>query len=138
MESVNAMQNVISNKILDADLIFFAESANKHGINVGVTLFSKGAVITGSTISGKSYYERLVKSLGPYEQGSKLEIVADYLIGAKKEYEALSEASDDYNYLHLEKISIISSGDKVSPINNALLRINIGEVEGYILGNPNS
>ena len=134
----NAMQNVISNKILDADLIFFAEAANNHGISVGVTLFSKGAVITGSTISGKAYYERLVKSLGPYEHGSKLEIVADYLNGAKKEYEALSEAGEECNYLHLEKISIISSGDKVSPINNALLRINIGEVEGYILGGPNS
>lgn len=138
MENVNAMQNVISNKILDADLIFFAEAANKHGVSVGVTLFSNGAVITGTIISGKEYYERLVKSLGPYVEGSKLAIVADYLKGAKKEYEALSKASDDYNYLHLEKISIISLGDKVSRVNNALLRINIGEVEGYILGNPNS
>jgi hypothetical protein len=138
VDSANAMQNVISNKILDSDLVFFAEAANKYGLSVGVTLFSKGAVIAGSTISGKAYYERLVKSLGPYEHGSKIEIVADYLNGAKKEYEVLSEASDDYNYLHLEKISIISTGDKVSPFNDALLRINIGEVEGYILGSPNS
>ena len=50
------LQEVLSFKVKDSDLSFLNGMVNKLDFGIGITLFVKGCVITGSLISGRKYY----------------------------------------------------------------------------------
>ena len=138
MESDKNLEAVVSVKPRDADLLFFVDIANKYEVEMGVTLLIKGVWISGEIISGKTYYESLVKSFGPYQEGSLVESIADYFKGTAKVFYTKPEDQDDCsipnNFMHLKNITQNNGSGSMAKMNNAFLRVKIEEIDGYILG----
>lgn len=138
MESHKELDTVISVKPRDADLLFFVDIANSHGVEMGITLLVKGVWISGDIISGKTYYESLAKSLGSYQEGSVAESIADYFKGTADIFYKNTEGQDDYvipnNFLHLKDITQNNGSGRMAVMNNAFLRVKVEEIDGYIFG----
>lgn len=136
MSEQSEMTNVFASKMRDADLNFIANIASKFGVGLGVTLFVKGALVTGNTISGKEYYDKIVALFGDVEDGSTEQAVANYFKRTGEEYYTPTddESSVPLNFLHLQDVSFRLGSEKFSHHKNGLLRIKIEEVDGFMLG----
>ncbi|EGN6771425.1 gas vesicle protein, partial [Salmonella enterica] len=50
------LQHVLALKVKDQDLMFLNDIVNRTNCGIGITLFVKGNVISGSLIAGRKYY----------------------------------------------------------------------------------
>lgn len=135
MSEDNMINEVLSRKVVDADLDFLVEIANKLGSFTGVTLFSKGLVITGVIISGKEYYESVANSFKPDREGN-IGLGAYFRkVGANAYTDDEDEdKSFPSNFMHLKDVKILTGNGNFSPLNNAFLRLKIEEIDGHIIG----
>ncbi|WP_380180984.1 gas vesicle accessory protein GvpU [Kalamiella sp. sgz302252] len=136
MSEPSEMTNVFASKMRDADLNFIANIASKLGVGLGVTLFVKGALVTGNTISGKEYYEQIVEFFGETQEGSVEQAIANYFKRTGEAYYTPEddEASVPLNFLHLKDVSFRLGSEQFSQHKNGLLRIKIEEIDGFMLG----
>ncbi|QET15127.1 hypothetical protein [Klebsiella pneumoniae] len=123
--------NVNSSKMRDADLLALTRMAN-IGAGIGVTLLSKGTVISGVLTSGKKYYEDCEKKLDG--KGPIAEAIGSYFAQAKSHYDISEENQIPLNFLHLENVVIMAGSARI-PYEGAIFRIKIEEVDGFFIGN---
>ena len=136
MSELTERQLVDVLKSRDLNLEKFAELANQFDFNIALTLFTKGTVISGNTVSGKIYFEALASKYGPHVEGRPT--LGDYFRAFSAEgYEPKEneQFSAPLNFLHLEKVHVLTGTGNFVPFSGGLLRIKIEEVDGYILGN---
>ncbi|MHB9805447.1 hypothetical protein [Pantoea ananatis] len=130
------LREVFTNKLKDADLLFIAELVNRTNYGIGVTLFVKGALITGFTVSGSEYYGRQINSLGEFSDHEISQDLLEHFKEGQSHYQDKGEQGFSYpaNFLHLRDVSFKLGEGKVFPMSNGILRVKIEEVDGFALG----
>ncbi|WP_316572706.1 gas vesicle accessory protein GvpU [Neobacillus sp. YIM B06451] len=115
----------------DNVLEVFVQAANKHNYNLDITLNVKGAVITGTLVSAKEYFESLSQA---FEDGGDIaEKLGEMLINAGEA--ADSEAHDTANFIHLTNTRVYCGDSKSTPSKGEFLwRGKLSEVDGFFLG----
>ncbi|ALC88584.1 gas vesicle protein GvpU [Bacillus sp. FJAT-18017] len=115
----------------DTVLELFVQAANNHGFNLDITLNVKGAVVTGTIISARDYFESLS---GTVEDGSDVaEKLSDMLSNAGES--AGSESQPEANYIHLKNANVYVGDSKPTPSKGDILwRGKLSEVDGFFIG----
>ncbi|WP_409274780.1 gas vesicle accessory protein GvpU [Neobacillus sp. SCS-31] len=115
----------------DNVLEVFVQAANKHNYNLDITLNVKGAVITGTLVSAKEYFESLSQA---FEDGGDIEEkLSEMLINAGEA--ADSDAHDTANFIHLTNTRVYCGDSKSTPSKGEFLwRGKLSEVDGFFLG----
>lgn len=133
--SQNELNEVLAYKMKDADLLTIADLANEINSEIGITLFVKGALVTGITISGSKYYEANIKAISEISSTTS-QLLSRHFREGLSYYQAGENENFEYpqNFLHLKDVSFKLGEGKLSPVPNGLLRIKIEEVDGFILG----
>ncbi|CNF49138.1 hypothetical protein [Yersinia mollaretii] len=132
----NQIQDVISHKIKDADLLYLASIANV-GAGITITLFIKGTIISGTLTSGKEYYKSIASNLA--STGGLGIQVAEYFSNAGKTLYTQDDNDSKelpLNFLHLEQFATHKNDGGLVYRTGSLLRIKIEEIDGYYLGMP--
>lgn len=128
------IQEQISRKIHDADLNFLIQAANFANSNNGVTLLSKGMLISGVVISEKEYYETVAGSYG--ERGESAPAIAEYF-WVRSEHAIKPEDYDslhEFNFINLKSAKISNNSGSFNSLGSAVIRLKLEEIDGYILG----
>ena len=115
----------------DSILEFFTQAANKHDFALDITLNVNGAIVTGTTISAKEYFDTLSDSIGDgNEVAQKL---SEELANAGQ---SLEDASDTQtNFIHLKNTKVYLGDSKPTPSQGKIIwRGKISEVDGFFLG----
>jgi hypothetical protein len=117
------------------------------GLGIGVTLIVEGAMISGTMIGGKKYFEELGKAMSAgtahgVEDGSDLLSSLGRGFSARANlYEKPDDAADDWQqpepgYIHLEDAKLYAPGGHPIPSGKGVLfRAKINAVSGFSLGN---
>ncbi|MEN4580216.1 hypothetical protein [Pantoea agglomerans] len=148
MSDSDEMQAVVSRKLHDMDLIFFANLVNRSEVGVALTLFISGTLITGSLISGKKYYAAMQDKFVSYDADSYGAFLKEHFSNSHQIYdpeikdvdagEEASQKSLPLNFIHLENVSFQTGSGAFTALNGGLLRLKIEEVDGYILGSSSN
>ncbi|EML9987772.1 gas vesicle protein [Citrobacter amalonaticus] len=136
MEQEDEMQYVTALKVQDQDLLTLNRVVNNAaGLELGITIFSHGRIISGLLTSGKDFYSTTAEKLKAV--GALGESLAIYFDGKANQMYTYDESEGEIpnNFLHLKKVSVMSDNGSRLDMKNAMLRIKIEEIEGYVLGN---
>lgn len=135
MSEQDELQEVLALKTKDEDLTFLNGIVNKLNLGIGVTLFVKGSVITGSLIAGRKYYQLV--SDGLKSSGEIGEALSTYFETKGKDGYTSEDPDFEYpnNFLHLENIKVRCDNGQMGPLGNAMLRVKIDEIDGHFIGN---
>jgi hypothetical protein len=115
----------------DSILEFFVQASNKHDFSLDITLNVKGAVITGTLVSAKEYFDSLSET---FEDGSEV---------AQKLSEELAKAGESVDenqsaeayFIHLKNTKVYCGDSKPTPSKGKIMwRGKISEVDGFFLG----
>ena len=130
------LQEVLAYKLKDADLLFIAELVNRTNYGIGITLFVKGALITGLTVSGSEYYGSQIRALSEFSDNEISQHLLEHFKEGQSYYHDLGEKEFSYpaNFLHLKEVSFKLGDGKVFPMSNGILRVKIEEIDGFVLG----
>lgn len=118
----------------DLLLLSFVNSANNHGLEIGVTLNVSGTIISGELIGYSSYLKLLASEF--YGKGEVAEALSQTFFERAIEAENDQAESEDTeikpaNFLHL-KNATISYGQHTTKI--GLWRNRISSVNGFTFG----
>lgn len=129
------LQEVLSFKVKDSDLSFLNGIVNKADFGIGITLFVKGCVITGSLISGRKYYRIVSDNLK--SSGVVGESLSAYFEVKGRDGYTSPDPDFEYpnNFLHLENIKILGGSGVIRSLSDAMLRVKIEEIDGHFIGN---
>jgi hypothetical protein len=115
----------------DSILEFFVQASNKHDFSLDITLNVKGAVITGTLVSAKEYFDSLSET---FEDGSEV---------AQKLSEELAKAGEsvdenqsaEAHFIHLKNTKVYCGDSKPTPSKGKIMwRGKISEIDGFFLG----
>lgn len=115
----------------DSVLEFFVNAANKHSFALDITLNVKGAVISGTLVSAKEYFETMSET---FEDGSE---IAQKLSEQLSEASAAVDSSDgaEAHFLHLKNTKVYCGDSKSTPSRGQILwRGKLHEIDGFFLG----
>lgn len=90
------LQHVLALKVKDQDLMFLNDIVNRTNCGIGITLFVKGNVISGSLIAGRKYYgfvSENLKAIGSVGEALCKRLARTVLIFTERS-EQLSRATD--------------------------------------------
>ena len=126
-----------ADRFLDSILIF-AES----NIRVGVTIVISGAIVTGTVISGKEYFESLARSIASATiQGDTdtLRMMSDIWGGFSREYErpdGVEGWTPPFDYIYLREARYYAPGQTPLPDtgDGMLWRGKVADVSGVSVG----
>jgi len=110
--------------------------ANEGGIEFGLTLFLGGCVVSGTLISGKTYFEEFARGFSEACSGANQSEIYEALASRGEIYErtADDEPLPAPGYVHLKDARMFSPSGSL-PDNQAVLwRGRIGAVAGFSLG----
>jgi hypothetical protein len=116
----------------DSTLEFFVTAANKHDFSLDITLNVNGAMISGTTISAKEYFESLSDT---FEDGNEVaqkisEVLAKAGDAAKKELQ-----DTEVHYIHLKNTQVYNGESKGTPSKGKIFwRGKLDHVDGFFLG----
>ncbi|WP_227937111.1 gas vesicle accessory protein GvpU [Alkalihalobacillus deserti] len=115
----------------DSILEFFVQAANKHDFSLDITLNVNGAVITGTLISAKDYFETLSET---FEDGSEVaEKLSDKFAKAGDAFETSNDL--EAHFIHLKNTKVYCGDSKPTPSSGKILwRGKLSEVNGFFLG----
>ncbi|WP_100408011.1 gas vesicle accessory protein GvpU [Bacillus solitudinis] len=115
----------------DNILEFFVQAANKYDFSLDISLNVKGAVITGTLVSAKEYFDILSES---FEDGSEIaQKLSDRLTKAGDEFEAQDDV--EAYFIHLKNTKVYCGDSKPTPSRGKILwRGKLSEVDGFFLG----
>ncbi|MGM7701472.1 gas vesicle accessory protein GvpU [Pseudalkalibacillus sp. Hm43] len=122
-----------SEKVTDKDnvLEYFVKASNTGDLSLDITLNVNGAVVSGTMISAKEYFEAL---------SGKLENGNDISQKLSEELAAASEATDEYNdaeanFIHLKNTRVYCGDSKPTPSKGKILwRGKLDQIDGFFLG----
>ncbi|MEL3972165.1 gas vesicle accessory protein GvpU [Rossellomorea oryzaecorticis] len=115
----------------DAILEFFVQAANKHDFTLDITLNVNGAVVTGTLVSAKDYFDALSEN---FEDGSDVaQKLSEELAKASESVE--ESGSSEANFIHLKNTKVYCGDSKPTPSKGKILwRGKLSEVDGFFLG----
>ncbi len=115
----------------DSILEFFVQAANRHGFSLDITLNVNGAVISGTLISAKDYFETMSET---FEDGNEIaQKISDQLATAGESVDSSQGA--EANFIHLKNTKVYCGDSKPTPSEGKILwRGNLNEVDGFFLG----
>jgi len=114
------------------------EYSNKIGLSFSVTVIVGGSVISGQTISGRSYFERFTKLFSDPLKGQNIEIAqafADEFESYAKIYDD-KESTEPPGYIHLRDVFIIQPNSRIptGETSNILWRGRVDAIDGFSIG----
>lgn len=115
----------------DNILEFFVHAANKHDFSLDITLNVKGAVITGTLVSAKEYFNTLSQT---FEDGND---VAQKLSEQLEIAGEAAQSNDDseIHFIHMKETKVYCGDSKPTPSKGDILwRGKLSEVDGFFLG----
>lgn len=122
----------------DAVLDTFVYIINENDIEMGLTLFVGGLIVTGDLISFKKYLEGIGESFQESESEVAKSIgeVISSIIPEKTEDKESEEGQDssDVNFIHLQNVTVISSNTNYSV---PFWRGSLASVDGFSFGKFN-
>jgi len=115
----------------DNILEFFVKAANIHDFTLDITLNVKGAVITGTIVSAKEYFETLSEI---FDDGNEVaQKLSEQLSRAGES--AHSDGSSEANFIHMKETKVYCGDSKSTPSKGEILwRGKLSEVDGFFLG----
>jgi hypothetical protein len=115
----------------DSILEFFVQASNKHDFSLDITLNVKGAVITGTLVSAKEYFDSLSET---FEDGSDVaQKLSEELARAGESVE--ENQSTEAHFIHLKNTKVYCGDSKPTPSKGKIMwRGKISEVDGFFLG----
>ncbi|KAB7708967.1 gas vesicle protein GvpU [Bacillus aerolatus] len=115
----------------DSILEFFVQAANKHDFSLDITLNVKGAVITGTIISAKEYFDTLSEI---FEDGDEVaQMLSDQLVDAGEA--AQSQDNPEACFIHMKDTKVYCGDSKPTPSKGEILwRGKLSEIDGFFLG----
>ncbi|WP_085505840.1 gas vesicle accessory protein GvpU [Thalassobacillus devorans] len=115
----------------DDVLSMYVKAANKHDFNLAITLNVNGALVTGTTISAQSYFDKISES---FEDGNDVaQSLSDQLRSASETAEKSS--SDEAQFIHLKEAQVYCGDSNPTPSKGKFLwRGKLSEVDGFFLG----
>jgi hypothetical protein len=120
-----------SGKMKDNILEFFVQAANKHDFSLDITLNVKGAVITGTMVSAKEYFNTLSE---PFEDGNEIAQMLSEQLGMAGEAAQMNGESEAH-FLHMKDTKVYCGDSKPTPSKGKILwRGKINEIDGFFLG----
>lgn len=127
-------------------LVFLISYADNYGIEQGIALTVGGSLITGTLISGRTYFEEIAKALERGKCQSKNgDDSADLLKTMAESYGQFSqfypklELTEEHpvrqmRYVHLRNARVVSPTGHISPSDSVLWRGKLANVDGFMLG----
>lgn len=115
----------------DSLLELFVAAANKHDFSLDITLNINGAVISGTTVSAKEYFEMLGES---FEDGNDVaQALSEQL---QKAGESLEDGSNsNVNFIHLKNTKVYCGDSKPTPSRGKILwRGKLNDIDGFFVG----
>ena len=115
----------------DNILEFFVKAANLHDFSLDITLNVKGAVITGTMVPAKEYFDTLSEI---FEDGNEVaQKLSEQLSRAGES--ALSDGGSEANFIHMKETKVYCGDSKSTPSKGEILwRGKLSEVDGFFLG----
>jgi hypothetical protein len=107
-------------------------TANETGAEIGITMIVGGAVISGSAISGKQYFDEFGKFFANsdvFTAAQRKDMEDTYREFGEKRYTSLPAA--EVRYVHLKNVLILHEKE---PLRLPLFRIRLSKVEGFTVG----
>ncbi|MEQ4450964.1 hypothetical protein ABNT06_05945 [Kosakonia sacchari] len=124
------LQEVISSKVSDNLILNIVHLVNIEAItDIDLTLFCKGAIITGEVISGKEYFS----SMSAKFEGKSSVLQKLYADVGEEFY---SKDEPPVNYIHLKNVAVKDTNESFTKINGGFLRMRIDEIDGHLFGSP--
>jgi hypothetical protein len=115
----------------DSILEFFVQAANKHDFSLDITLNVKGAVITGTMISAREYFNTLSEI---FEDGNEVAQMLSEQLGKAGEASQSSDDSEAF-FIHMKETKVYCGDSKPTPSKGEILwRGKINEIDGFFLG----
>src|SRR5699024_5979493 len=95
----------------DNILEFFVKAANKHDFTLDISLLVNGAVVSGTMISAKEYFETLSES---FEDGNDIaQALSEQLTKAGDSVDSSSD--EEAHFIHLRNKHIYCGDSKPTP-----------------------
>lgn len=115
----------------DSVLEFFVQASNKHGFALDITLNVNGAVVSGTMISAKEYFDTLSET---FEDGSEVaQNLSEQLSRASESIE--ENGSGEAHFIHLKNTKVYIGDSKSTPSKGQIIwRGKLSEVNGFFLG----
>ncbi|UOR13518.1 gas vesicle accessory protein GvpU [Halobacillus amylolyticus] len=115
----------------DNILEFFVKASNKHGFELDISLLVNGAVVSGTMVSAKEYFENLSES---FEDGSDLSQELSAQLAQAGE-SAQSSSDGEAYFIHLKNVLVYCGDSKPTPSKGKILwRGKLSEVDSFFLG----
>ncbi|MCV3209244.1 hypothetical protein OHD62_23785 [Mesorhizobium sp. YC-39] len=121
-------------------LVKFAEG----NLELGMTLFIRGTVITGTMISGRKYFEELSRQMrsasiqGSSDPADLQDVLGRAMMDFADMYPRAGEEPEPGRpppkFLHLRNARIFQAANHL-PSNGQLMRLRLDAVDGYFMGN---
>ncbi|WP_257347620.1 gas vesicle accessory protein GvpU [Pseudalkalibacillus decolorationis] len=115
----------------DSILEFFVNASNKHDFALDITLNVSGAVVSGTMVSAKEYFETLSET---FEDGSDIaQEVSSQLAATSESVDSISNGGADF--IHLKNTRVYCGDNKPTPSKGKILwRGKLSEIDGFFLG----
>ncbi|MGD6992576.1 gas vesicle accessory protein GvpU [Sutcliffiella horikoshii] len=115
----------------DSILEFFVQAANSYNFSLDISLNVNGAVISGTLISAKDYFETMSET---FEDGNEIaQKISEQLAATGESFESSKGA--EANFIHLKNTKVYCGDSKPTPSEGKILwRGKLSEVDGFFLG----
>ncbi|MBM7551303.1 gas vesicle accessory protein GvpU [Thalassobacillus pellis] len=115
----------------DDVLSMFIRAANNHDLSLDITINVNGSLVTGTTTSAQSYFEKMSEN---FKDGNDIaEALSGQLMDASET--ASNNDSDEVNYIHLKDAQVYCGDSDPTPSKGKFLwRGKLSEVDGFFLG----
>ncbi|ART77698.1 gas vesicle protein GvpU [Sutcliffiella horikoshii] len=115
----------------DSILEFFVQAANSYDFSLDISLNVNGAVISGTLISAKDYFETMSET---FEDGNEIaQKISEQLAATGESFE--SNKGAEANFIHLKNTKVYCGDSKPTPSEGKLLwRGKLSDVDGFFLG----
>ncbi|MGD6872914.1 gas vesicle accessory protein GvpU [Sutcliffiella horikoshii] len=115
----------------DSILEFFVQAANSYNFSLDISLNVNGAVISGTLISAKGYFETMSET---FEDGNEIaQKISEQLAATGESFESSKGA--EANFIHLKNTKVYCGDSKPTPSEGKILwRGKLSEVDGFFLG----
>ncbi|MCM3619535.1 gas vesicle protein GvpU [Sutcliffiella horikoshii] len=115
----------------DSILEFFVQAANQHDFSLDITLNVNGAVVSGTLIPVKDYFDAMSET---FEDGNDIaQKISEQLAGAGENVDTSKGA--EANFIHLKNTKVFCGDSKPTPSEGKILwRGKLSEVDGFFLG----
>jgi len=115
----------------DSILEFFVQAANSYDFSLDISLNVNGAVISGTLISAKDYFETMSET---FEDGNEIaQKISEQLAATGESFESSKGA--EANFIHLKNTKVYCGDSKPTPSEGKILwRGKLSEVDGFFLG----